>query len=390
MAATTISKGRLIFAAILAIYVYGSIALLLGTILPALAKQFSLNDSQASWLPLANAIGLIITSLTVGPIIDKRGKKTGLVGGLGCIVVALLGMASAMSYEVALASLMMLGLGGGMIVTGANALVSDLDVERRASTLNLLNLFFGLGGMTTPFLAANVLKITEAASICYLLAGFTFVAFLVHLTTAMPPPAGRAQSIGRGYSQILSRPVFYLLAFQLFLYVGVEVGTSTWLTKYLIAEPARLSERVAGNILSFGFAGGLLVGRVVVSRVLTRVVEWKVTLGASLAIAAATLGMVQVTSQTAVIVAVFCAGLAMAPMFPTILAMVGNTFTQNPAQALGAVITIGWFGFLTIPPLIGNLGSGLREGLILVPACALAMALTNLGMRRNPKWEPVG
>ena len=50
-----------------------------------------------------------------------------------------------------------LGLGGGIIVTGANALASDVDETRRASTLNFLNLFFGLGGLLTPFLAANLL-----------------------------------------------------------------------------------------------------------------------------------------------------------------------------------------------------------------------------------------
>jgi len=383
MASGEISKGRLIFASILAIYVYGSIALLLGTILAALSRQFSLTDSQASWLLLANAIGLILSSVTIGPIIDKKGKKFALVGGLGGITAALLGMAWASSYPLALGALTLLGLGGGMIVTGANALVSDLDVERRASTLNLLNLFFGLGGMTTPFLAANVLEITDAAVICYMLAGLTGVTFLVHLTTAMPPPAGVVRSLGKGYSDLLSRPAFYLLAFQLFLYVGVEVGTSSWLIKYLIAEPARLSERAATNILSFGFAGGILVGRVVVSRLVTTLAEWKVTLGASVAIAATTYGTLQVTTETAVIVLVFCTGLAMAPMFPTVLAMVGNAFTQNAAQALGTVITIGWFGFLTIPPLIGNLGASLGEGLLLVPACALVMALTNLGLRRE-------
>jgi len=383
MAARDISKGRLIFAAILAIYVYGSIALLLGTILPALAKQFALDDARASWLPLTNAVGLIIASLTAGPIVDKRGKKTAMVGGLGLIVLALLGLAAAPSFELALASMALLGLGGGMIVTGSNALVSDLDAQRRASTMNLLNLFFGLGGMTTPFLAANVLNITGAATICYLLAGMVGVTLVVHVATAMPAPAGGGLSVGAGYGQLLSRPAFYLLALQLFLYVGVEVGFSTWLTKYLIAAPLNLSERTATNILSFGFAGGLMAGRAVVSRVLTTVEEWKVTLGASLAIAVATYAMLQARSETAVIVIVFCTGLAMAPMFATVLAMVGNTFTQNAAQAMGTVITIGWIGFLTISPAVGRLGSSLSEGLLLLPACAALMALTNLGLRKK-------
>ena len=49
----------------------------------------------------------------------------------------------------------LLGLGGGIIVTGANALAGDINEARRASTLNLLNLFFGLGGLLTPLIAAG-------------------------------------------------------------------------------------------------------------------------------------------------------------------------------------------------------------------------------------------
>src|SRR5581483_2929515 len=194
MKAAEFSKVRLILAAILAIYVYGSIALLLGTVLPALSTQFHLDNERASWLPLANAAGLIISSLTIGPSSDKKGKKTALVWGLAVIVAGLLGLAAAPNYPLALISLLLLGLGGGMIVTGANALVSDLEADRRASTLNLLNLFFGLGGMTTPFVAANILKITSAAAICYFLAALTVVTLLIHIATAMPPPAGGAPS----------------------------------------------------------------------------------------------------------------------------------------------------------------------------------------------------
>jgi fucose permease len=198
----------------------------------------------------------------------------------------------------------------------------------------------------------------------------------------MPEPSGAGQSVGKGYGEIFSRPVFYILAFELFLYVGVEVGTETWLVQYLIGKWGEDSRRLATNILSFGFAAGLLVGRVAVARLFANVAEWKVTLGFSIAMAVTTYGMLGFDSQTAVIAFVFCAGVACAPMFPTILAMTGNAFTQNAAQALGTVITIGWFGFLVIPPLIGKLGgSNLGKGLLLLPLCSLVIALLNLGLR---------
>ena len=80
-----ISKSRLIPAAILAIFVYGLIAAMLGTLLPELSRKYGLTPDQNGGIALAQAIGLIIASLAVVPLIENKGKKTGLLLGLGLI-----------------------------------------------------------------------------------------------------------------------------------------------------------------------------------------------------------------------------------------------------------------------------------------------------------------
>ena len=77
----------LILAAVLAIFVYGMIAAMLGTILPDLSKKFSLTPKQNGNIALAQAIGLMIASLAVGPLIDLQGKKIGLLIGLALICI---------------------------------------------------------------------------------------------------------------------------------------------------------------------------------------------------------------------------------------------------------------------------------------------------------------
>ena len=79
----------LIVAAILAIFVYGMIAAMLGTILPNLSERFKLTPEQNGTIAMAQAIGLIIASISVGPLIDNQGKKVGLVLGLALIAIAL-------------------------------------------------------------------------------------------------------------------------------------------------------------------------------------------------------------------------------------------------------------------------------------------------------------
>ena len=52
-------------------------------------------------------------------------------------------------------------------------------------------------------------------------------------------------------------------------------------------------------------------------------------------------------------VMVFLAGVAMAPVFPTTLAMVGDAFPAGTATAMGIVITFGWVGLAVSSPIIG-------------------------------------
>src|ERR1700724_4444055 len=72
----------LILAAILAIFVYGMIAAMLGTILPDLSARFHLTPKQNGTIAFCQALGLILASIGVGPLIDYEGKKAGLVLGL--------------------------------------------------------------------------------------------------------------------------------------------------------------------------------------------------------------------------------------------------------------------------------------------------------------------
>src|SRR4051794_22716782 len=106
-----VRSGRLILAAVLAIFVYGMIAAMLGTILPS----FHFPPDQAGNVALAQAIGLVIASLTAGPLIDNKGKKVALIIALGLIAFALYLLATAPPDAGTVAIYMfVLGFGGGM------------------------------------------------------------------------------------------------------------------------------------------------------------------------------------------------------------------------------------------------------------------------------------
>ncbi len=367
----------LILAAVLGIFVYGMIAAMLGTIMPS----FKLTDDQNGTIALAQALGLVIASLSVGPLIDNKGKKVAMLLALFLIAAALFYLpATGGDYTQLRLALFIQGFGGGVLVTAANALASDINESRRASMLNFLNLFFGLGGLATPFIAGNLMN-NDAARICYLAGALAVVALIVNAITTIPGPTGERGFKLAEVGTMLGNPALGLFSIFLFLYVACEVGVWNWLVKYLLSRG--IEEKTALNILSLGFALGLLIGRVVVSRVLIKVQAVTVTLASSVLMLATTYLMLQSSSTEMATVAVFCAGLAMAPVFPTTLAMVADSFPRGTATAMGIVITFGWIGLAISSPIIGGIAanSSLSTALLLLPAASAVMILTNLALR---------
>jgi fucose permease len=365
----------LILSAILAIFTYGLIAPILGALLPS----YALSAGQEGSLATLYALGLVVASLSAGPFIDIKGNKPALLTGLALIVASLAAAPNAGGFNGLLVVYFVLGLGGGIVVTGSNSLAGAVDTARRGSVLNFLNLFFGLGSIITTYIASEHI---DPAMVCYLIAGLTFLALVSNAVTKMPSPAGKASFHMSEVPGLLTKPTLILLSLFLFLYVACEVGVWNWLKKYLV-DTMHFDPGSAGHVVSYGFAFGILLGRVVVSRILTKIPALTVTLAAGILMAITTYAMLHLESNAAITAAVFCAGLSMAPVFPTTLAMSQDAFPRGTATAMSIVITLGWIGLAVSSPVIGALSEGgtYRRGLMLIPLFSIAMVLVNLALR---------
>ena len=372
----------IMLAAIVAFLLYGMIAAMLGTILPDLSERFRLTPSQNGTIAFAQALGLILASLAVGPLLDNEGKKLGLILGLGLISIALLSLPRVAGFRSILVLLFTLGVGSGIVVTAANSLVSDAGETHRGIALNLTNLFFGLGGLATPFISANLFK-QNWVRLCYTIASLTVVTIVIQAVTKMPGPTGEGRFILADAAPVLGRPLLFLIGLFLFLYITCEVGIWNWLPRHLIAQG--IPEARALNILSLGFALGLLIGRLGVSPILIRVSPVTVTLIASVAMAVTTFFMLRTTKPAAALVLVFLAGISMAPVFPTTLAIVGDAFPRMSGTAIGFVITCGWTGLAVSSRIIGAIAGGdprrLKKALMVIPASAVLMVGLDLAIQ---------
>ena len=375
----------LLIADILGILTYGMIAAMLGTILPELSKKFNLSPNQNGKIGMMQAIGLMIGGFFAGPLMDLQGKKLGMLLSLTLIAIALIGLKSAKGYGSVSGMMLLLGTGGGALVTSAFAVAGDIQVSwlQGAAVFNAVNLFFGLGGLITPLVAARLFQ-NNASRLLVFAASIALIALAVNGMTQMAPPSGKVSFQAAQVSSLLGNPVLLLLSLALFLYVACEVGVWNWLARHLIAQG--VPESKALTILSLGFALGLLLGRVAVVPVLGSVTPKMVLFGAAILMAVTTYLMLQSGNPTTAWLLVFLGGLAMAPVFPTALGLVGGEFKNQglDATATGIASTCGWLGLVVSSPVIGGIAGDdpkkLKKALLLLPIASAVLAVVILGL----------
>jgi fucose permease len=369
----------LLIADILGIFTYGMIAAMLGTILPELSRRFQLTPNQNGKISMMQAIGLMFGGFFAGPLLDLQGKKVGMLLSLALIGLALIGLRSAKGFVPIASAMFVLGTGGGALVTSAFAVANDIQVSwlQGAAVFNAVNLFFGLGGLVTPLIAARLFR-NDVGKLLLFAMTVAFVALVFNALTEMAPPSGKVSFQAEQVSSLITSPVLLLLSFALFLYVACEVGVWNWLARHLIAQG--VPDAKALTILSLGFALGLLLGRVAVVPVLGSVTPKMVLLGAALLMAVTTYVMLQTANAATAWILVFLTGIAMAPVFPTALGLVGTAFKPQglDATATGIASTCGWLGLVVSSPIIGGIAGDdpkrLKKALLLLPVASLILA----------------
>lgn len=370
-----------------AIFVWGSIAGLLGALLPVLRERAGISLAQSSWIFVALSTGLVVASLAAGYLLDHAGKKPVLCTAVAAVVVALLGFEVCRTLPLMILTAFVLGAGGGAVVTAAHALISDLSPEHRAAALNLLDVFFGVGAFVTPFAIVPLQHVGGPAAVLFTLASLAGLVWVFLVRVRFPAASGPRRSGGGGTFEIAASPLFLVPALLVFLYVGTEQSVWDWQVTYFM-RTLQMSNVAAARVLSV-FPIAIMVGRLANNRILMRRSPLTVltvsTLGATVCFAVA----LAASAPAVGTVALLAAGLLMASIFPTTLGVVSGRFPSASGMAMGLAITCGWFGSMAISPLFGFVAqrAGFARGYLVIVAGAAAMAATVLVLRLQARQQ---
>jgi len=390
-AQSRIRPGWLSAAAYAGMFGFGIVMALLGAVLPVLARRLQFDLSHAGELFLVMNAAMLVTTLGLGPVVDRFGHKLPLVIAPLFVAGALALISRVTTFEGLVIALVFLGIGGGALNQVTNTLIADLyeDVRKKRAELNVLGIFFGFGALFVPFTIGSLLSYLDLGKILYLAMALSLIPTVLSIPFVFPAPHQREGVALTDVGRLVRQPLVLTFSFLLFFESGNEFILGGYITTYLTRD-LRATISVASYLLA-GYWGALMLGRVILSRATLHRSAGSVILASALAVAASMTLLLTVRSILIAGISVILLGFSIAMIFPTVLGLAGSSYPSHSGTVFGILIGLALAGGMTLPWLVGKFseGWGIRTGLFVVVVNALAvfgfqlLANTRLASRKD-------
>jgi MFS transporter, FHS family, glucose/mannose:H+ symporter len=347
---------------------------LLGCILPRISAEWHLRDKDSGLLLLVQ-----FACSASGALLVRQNLWKTLACGYGLFGAGAIGIL--LLQQKALPAFAVYGLGLGLAMTSTSMLTSRRFPQRKGAALAFLNFWWSAGSVACPILAARFLRHGSAG------AAFGLVGVLALPFALLPLLAERGNlsaTVGPGPVLTGTREVTIILYFALlaFLYVGVEASVGNWMSTY--ATRTTTWSFAASSLAVALFWAALLLGRAITPAVLIWVSELRLYRGSVVITIAGVFLLLSAHSPVVLLAASGLTGLALAPLFPLILALFLTEI--GGSRNAGWVFAVAGLGGAVLSWLTGMVSSGtgsLRTGL-LVPGAASLLMLALIILRRAP------
>lgn len=362
----------------------GLLLAVIGPSLPVLATRIGLDIAALGGLFTAISTGVILTQLGVAWANRRFGQRTTLATSMVLISIGGVAIAQGSSIVALFVAGFLSGIGFGGIIATGNTLAAQLFPARSAAVLNVVNLFFGVGSIVGPALAAIANTRFGAPQLAlWVGAGIMVLVVPVMLSTRARESTNATSNAGGTRSSFQVRG--WVMGLLLLVYTGSEIGFGAWLTLYMTTSTAVDATNAA--LVVSGFWLALTSGRALAAvfgirlsaHNLLRFCLIGFLIGAALL--AFSIGNIILTIASTLVI-----GLSCGPVFPTALALV--TSSPNGSRIMSTVLVLGNIGGLIVPALIGFLltRSGPAAVTILMVLGSLAMiGLISVVVRQQPQ-----
>jgi MFS family permease len=352
-----------------------------GLVIGHLRDELDLSYSTGGLYVAAFAAGSLVAGVSSARLERALGRRPLFWSAAALMGAGAIGLTAGRIAAVTVGSVLVMGVGGGLLLATIQAALTDHHGERRAVALAEANLAASLAYVVL----IGVLSLTAALQVGWrvaLLASLAVPALAWWrnrwLAIDAPPPSRMAQGRLPG--------VFWIAAAMLFCTTAAEWCINAWGASF-VEDAAEVSTDTAVALMG-GYFGGVLAGRALGSR-LARRHDPSRLLALALAVTAAGFAILwPSTGPGQALVGLSLLGLGLGNLFPMGLSV---TVALAPGQAVlasGRAVAMTSLAVLLAPLTVGTLAdaTSLKAALGVVPVMVVlaAAGLTLVRRARTP------
>ena len=331
---------------------------LFGAAWPAINRDFGLPISAANAVTVTMTVCSIISSLMSAKLTEKFSTSKIAAVSTALTAVGLFGFSISKNIYMMFFFTLFLGFGAGAIDAVLNNYVA---VHYRASHMNFLHCFYGIGVTLSPYLMSLALKNRSWQSGYHL-------AFIIQLVISIIAFASLPlwQKNGRlsessdekieksSFAELIKLPGIKSTWLVFFGSCALEYVGGTWSSSFLVNSRGITVDRAA--LFVTVYYGGIAFGRFLSGIFSSKLKPQQIILIGTILIIPAIVLVSQPFIPNLIAVGMFLIGLGNGPLYPNMVHLTPIRFGAQRSQAvMGSQMAAAYIGILSMPTLTGFL-----------------------------------
>lgn len=331
---------------------------LFGAAWPAINSDFGLPISAANAVTVTMTVCSIISSLMSSKLTEKFSTSKIAAVSTALTAVGLFGFSISKNIYMMFFFTLFLGFGAGAIDAVLNNYVA---VHYRASHMNFLHCFYGIGVTLSPYLMSLALKNRSWQSGYHL-------AFIIQLVISIIAFASLPlwQKNGRlsessdekseksSFAELIKLPGIKSTWLVFFSSCALEYVGGTWSSSFLVNSRGITVDRAA--LFVTVYYGGIAFGRFLSGLFSSKLKPQQIILIGTILIIPAIVLVSQPFIPNLIAVGMFLIGLGNGPLYPNMVHLTPIRFGAQRSQAvMGSQMAAAYIGILSMPTLTGFL-----------------------------------
>jgi len=352
---------RLYFLLLAGFVMFGVILTAAGAALPQIIVTFGWSYTVTGLVLAASSAGYFLSTFVNGFLIQRVPPKVIMLSGLAVGIASMAFFARWPSPWLNLALNFGIGLCQGAMEVVINLEIIHMEQKGQSRLMNLAHAVFCVGAIVGPAAVGYILNARIPVVAIFVIASALFAMLALFSALTRFPRVRQAPDPGAHAGlRLLRQPLLLLMTAVLLVYVGTEIGVSSWASEYVVKVLGVSASTAAFAVALFWL--GLLAGRLAISIGYRGTRQELLMLALSVLSTAALVVVLLVRSTAAVAAAIFIAGLGSSGFYPLGMSLLGKHFKSG--VAVGTAATGGAAGSIAFPFMMALLSQrvGVRSG----------------------------